>query len=263
MSTPKEPSFFAAEFRRGIPYYQQRYFRHWKQERFVGEASHRNLYLPYVAERIHQVNPAAQLVVMLRNPVERAYSHWWHYYSRGRESLSFADAIRSNARRITAGIVPHSESVYVAGRHEDRGGWNRGTYLDSGYYFEQLNRYRDLFPGSQLKVILLEDLESHPYSVIRGLHEFLGCRTISRLTFRLRRRNRQTRRTPAWLARLDTRWRAPSRLPPAVYATIRRGCQVRRRPAMDEETRMFLVDHFADHNRRLGEWLCRDLSHWV
>lgn len=53
----------------------------------MGESRHRNLYLPYVPVRIHNFNPEAKLVAVLRNPAERAASHWWHWRSRGLEQL--------------------------------------------------------------------------------------------------------------------------------------------------------------------------------
>ena len=260
MSSPKEPVFFASEFSRGVQFYQEKYFRHWRNERVVGEASHRNLYLPYVASRIHKINHASKLIVMLRNPVERAYSHWWHYHSRGRDELTFDQAVRRNAARLAAGITPDCESVYIAGRENDRGGWNRGTYLDSGYYFQQLNRYRELFPDGQLKVILLEDLRSRPYEVMRSVHEFLDCRPINPLTFRLRRKNEQARLSRSWRTKVESR-RFTIRLE-TVCSMLRRCWRIGRRPRMDEKTRCFLRAHYADHNRQLGDWLGRDLSHW-
>ena len=87
MSDPKEPFFFEAQFEQGLDHYHRTYFGHWNGERLIGESRHRNLYLPYVPERIHRVSPEARLIVMVRNPIERAYSHWWHWYSRGFERL--------------------------------------------------------------------------------------------------------------------------------------------------------------------------------
>lgn len=76
VSDPKEPFFFEAEFDRGATYYFNRYFSHWAGERIVGEARHRNLYMPYIPERILRFNPRARLIICVRNPTERAISHW-------------------------------------------------------------------------------------------------------------------------------------------------------------------------------------------
>src|SRR5204862_1223537 len=82
MSKPKEPFFFEAEYDRGPEYYYRRYFGGWNGQREVGESRHRNLYFPYIPARIHSYNPNARIIAVLRNPAERAISHWWHWYAR-------------------------------------------------------------------------------------------------------------------------------------------------------------------------------------
>jgi hypothetical protein len=73
-STPKEPIFFEAEYEKGFDYYWDTYFAAWDGQAAIGEARHRNLFLPYVAPRVHAACPDARLIVIVRNPVDRAYS---------------------------------------------------------------------------------------------------------------------------------------------------------------------------------------------
>ncbi len=96
MSKPKEPFFFEAEYDRGPEYYYRRYFGGWDGQREVGESRHRNLYFPYIPARIHQYNPEALILAILRNPAERAISHWWHWYARGKEDLGLFDALQAD-----------------------------------------------------------------------------------------------------------------------------------------------------------------------
>jgi hypothetical protein len=63
VSEPKEPLYFESEYERGVSYYFNRYFGHWSGEPIVGDARHRNLYLPYVPDRIFRYNPSARLIV--------------------------------------------------------------------------------------------------------------------------------------------------------------------------------------------------------
>jgi hypothetical protein len=102
MSKPKEPFFFEAEYDRGFDFYYRRYFGGWKGQREVGESRHRNLYFPFVPARIHAYNPEARILAVLRNPVERAISHWWHWYARGRKiclcSMPFKQIFSESAR---------------------------------------------------------------------------------------------------------------------------------------------------------------------
>ena len=78
LSTPKEPFFFEEEFDRGTEYYWRTYFADgWQGQPLVGEARNAHLFVPYVTRRIYETVPHARLIASLRNPVERAFSHWW------------------------------------------------------------------------------------------------------------------------------------------------------------------------------------------
>src|SRR3972149_6925354 len=101
----KEPIFFDAEYERGLDYYWKKYFSRWSGQPAVGEGRVFNLYLPFVPPRIRESIPGAKLIAVLRNPVERAYSHWWHRFSYRDEILPFHEAIRENLSRIARGIL--------------------------------------------------------------------------------------------------------------------------------------------------------------
>ena len=58
------------------------------------------LYHPVVPARLHALLPGARLIVLLRDPVRRAYSHYWHERDKGRESLAFEDAVAAEAERL-------------------------------------------------------------------------------------------------------------------------------------------------------------------
>jgi len=177
-SDPKEPIFFEAQFERGLPFYRDTYFRDWRGERLTGDARAHNLFLPFVPERIHALFPRAQLIAILRDPVDRAHSEWWHRYSRGRETRDFAAALEANVARIEAGITFEGERGardWVRGLRNRRDTSTRfGLYLDCGYYARQLRRYLDLYPREQLRVVLYDDLVRDPAGLVRSLWTFLG-----------------------------------------------------------------------------------------
>ena len=88
LSTPKEPYYFEDEYEQGPEFYWRTYFAAgWKGQSLIGDARAAHLYLPYVPRRIYTTVPEARLVAILRNPVERAFSHWWMRHSHGREPL--------------------------------------------------------------------------------------------------------------------------------------------------------------------------------
>ena len=81
----------------------------------VGEGRTWHLYLPFVAKRIRESLPDAKLLALLRDPVERVHSHWWHRYSRGQETLGFADAVAADRARIErGGTVPAYDYIDMA-----------------------------------------------------------------------------------------------------------------------------------------------------
>ncbi|MGF1506543.1 MAG: sulfotransferase domain-containing protein [Anaerolineae bacterium] len=267
MAEPKEPLFFEAAYEQGLDYYRTAYFPHWQGEPLIGEARHRNLYLPYVPERIHATNTDAKLIVMVRNPIQRAFSHWWYWLRRGVEILGFREAIHADFERICAGwrvntadeIARHCNALFPHGQGLYR------TYLDSGYYYEQIMRYVDLFGMEQLCILLLEDLRERPEQVMADVARFLGV-TVG--TFRPQMANISapapvTARVPGRRIyngvlngdRLPTRLRRLTRAP-----AVRRWAK---RHAIDRATRQWMRAHYATHNRRLGDLLNRDLSHWT
>lgn len=269
-SEPKEPLFFEAEYEKGLDWYWQRYFRGWRGEPVVGEGRVWNLYLPFVAPRIAEALPDARLVALLRDPVERAHSHWWHRHSRGEEPLGFEEAVAADraridrgerfegqegARRWREGLYPHS----VATRHR--------ALLDPGFYAEQIERYLALFPRERLHVILYDDLARDPEGVLRALFRFLGVDEDAAVAdTRPRNVRREAIRSPG-SARLFRMARTLQlrRVVPAPLRPVLRGLlpeRPARMPALASGTRRELVAYFEPHTRRLETLLDRDLDAW-
>jgi sulfotransferase family protein len=176
MSSNKEPTFFQIDYEKGMKYYFRKYFTDWRGEKVIGEAAHRNLYLPYVAKRIKRECPNAKFIVILRNPIDRAYSHYWYQYSRGIEKLSFEDAIQHDFNRIESGVDFNSEKKmkeYLCEKGLDANTSYFRTYLDSGYYYEQLKRYYDLFPKDNILVLNFNDFIENPEVVMTQVFSFL------------------------------------------------------------------------------------------
>ncbi len=271
MSNPKEPFFFECEYQRGLDHYQKTYFAHWKGEGIIGEARHRNLYLPYVPERIHRVNPNAKLLVILRNPIDRAYSHWWLLYYNKREKLKFPEAIEEDYERIQKGFrceTPEEIEQYCKNLGFD-GSTTKGhgiyrTYLDTGYYYEQISRYTKIFPVNQLKVILLEDLLKDPRKIIGEICQFLGLADVTTdKNFRFKKENEKE----TALFRNVSGVYGSSGLRALLPNWLRKGGRklidwIGRDPGMDSETREWLRVHYFAQNRALERFLKRDLSHW-
>ena len=268
-SEPKEPLFFEAEYEKGLEHYWETYFRGWRGQRAVGEGRVWNLYLPFVAPRIRESLPHARLIVLLRDPVERVHSHWWHRYSRGQESLGLAAALEADRARIERGegfVGEEGSHRWRAGLYRDGPSTGHRVLLDLGFYAEQLERYRALFPAAQCKVVLHEDLAADPPREMRELFGFVGVDPdvlVTDTTVRNRRpervRSPMARRALFAARALGLRRLVPRRLRTLEHALLERPEQ---RPALDPGLRRELVAYYESHNARLERLLGRDLSSW-
>jgi hypothetical protein len=136
------------------------------------ESSGYYLHHPLAAERIHRDLPGARLLVMLRDPVERAYSAHRHEYARGFEPAeSFERALDLEPERL-AGEVERlrAEPAYVSHAHRHQ------SYVDRGQYAEQLTRLFALFGRDRVYVLDSERFFTEPEDVYAGVLDFLGLR---------------------------------------------------------------------------------------
>jgi len=125
-------------------------------ETAIGEASPLYLYNATTPERIQHYVPDAKLIVVLRNPVERAHSAFTHLVRDSTEPYTdFAQALNEEDRRV-----------------EDNWSWI-WHYKRMGFYYEQLTRYFDLFEREQIVVYLYEDLNGNPVNVLQNAFRFL------------------------------------------------------------------------------------------
>lgn len=128
-----------------------------KAESAIGEASTSYLYRPEAAKRIHDMIPSAKLIVVLRNPTERAFSAYMHVVRDQRESArNFKEALSKETKRTKENWDPI---------------WH---FTKVGYYHEQLTRYYNLFPKEQIKVYLYDELVENPQMLLCDLFKFLS-----------------------------------------------------------------------------------------
>jgi hypothetical protein len=126
-------------------------------ETAIGEASHSYLYSPEAPERIREYAPDMKLIAILRNPAERAFSHYRQLIRDGREPITdFGRALEEEGTRIRD---------YW---------WPDFHYVQLGLYHAQLKRYYDLFGRDQIRIFLYEDWNSNPFGVAQNIFGFLG-----------------------------------------------------------------------------------------
>jgi Sulfotransferase domain len=109
--------------------------------------------------RIRNYHPQIKLIVLLRNPIDRAFSHWNMYRERNQESLGFLEAVKEEKNRI-------KEALPLQPR--------KCSYVDRGFYSEQLERVFRFFPRKQVHVIKFDDFRNKPREILAAVFDFLG-----------------------------------------------------------------------------------------
>src|SRR5712692_9972003 len=167
----KEVSFFDRHYARGAGWYRGNFPNALRARRaLVCEASPSYLFHPLAPERVAALVPRARLIVLLRDPVDRALSHYHHEVALGREELPFEDALAREEER-TRGEV---ERMLQDPAYFSEAWWNY-TYVARGRYAEQLERWLAFFPREQLLVLASDELSDEPAETYARVLEFLGA----------------------------------------------------------------------------------------
>src|SRR6266705_4808157 len=125
----------------------------------AGDFTPSYIYHQSASERIWNYNPKIKLLVLLRNPVERAFAHWNMQRFKGREPLDFFDAVKEEKTRIAG--APPAEA-------------RRFAYVDRGFYAQQLERLFKLFPREQVKGVKFEEFKDKQRETLASIFSFLG-----------------------------------------------------------------------------------------
>jgi sulfotransferase family protein len=163
----KEVSFFDRHYAKGEWWYRA----HMPVRRgsLVGEASPSYLFHPLAPERVSVMLPGARLIVLLRNPVDRAFSHYQHEVALGREPLSFEEALDREEERMQGEL----DRMLRDPSYFSLAWWNY-TYVARGRYAEQLERWFAAVPREQLLVLFTEELSADTAATYRRVLDFLG-----------------------------------------------------------------------------------------
>ncbi len=232
----------------------QHLFRSLPADKVKGEASVHYLYSDQARQAIARRAPECRLLVMLRQPADRAYSAFQRDRMHNIESLStFAEAIADGPRR-------------------EREGWHIGRFERLGYYAQFLKPYLDTFGEERIKVFLFDDLVERPQALMHELFAFLGIDTGFEPDMQQRFNETGVISNP--LIRFiwrDTR-RLRSLVMPYVPMRLRgkmfnlvAGTRVNRhrKEPIDPALRAELTERYRDDILQLQDLIGRNLSHWL
>jgi len=173
----KECHFFTARVRSRLwyqAYFLTRAARRRREQAcgrpvLVGEGTPYYLVHPAAPARVARLLPAARMIVLLRDPVERAYSHYRHEIRYGREHLTFEEALDAEPERIAG-----EHERLARSRFASSPAYQHHSYVERGRYAEQLERWFAHFDRSQVLVVFSEHLYADPASTTARVEEFLG-----------------------------------------------------------------------------------------
>jgi hypothetical protein len=146
----KEPHYFTHACHEPVSWYEA-FFEAARGEKAIGEASTWYMSDNEAPGRIAALLPDVRMIFLLRQPAERAYSHYWYRVARSTHvaATSFSDAIRSND-------------------------FDAKAYVGSSLYADHLKRWVEVFGRERVLVLLQDDLNADPQGVLRRIHEYLG-----------------------------------------------------------------------------------------
>jgi hypothetical protein len=245
ISSAKETLFFESEFERGLGWYQK-FFRHAEnadpKPLAIGEVSNTYIFSPQAASRIAETFPQVRLLSTIRDPIERAFSHFLFERRNGSVGDDFEEALRL-----------------------------RPDFISRGLYHQHLTPYFDRFDSDHLKVFIYDDMVADIDSYATNLFNYLGVDPggVDHDTIHQRVLGASQARSK-WVARcavaagrgvrslgfpeLVTKLKG-SWISQALFRPLDR----KNTPKLDPQTRIRLHDYFRDDLTRLSERLNRDL----
>jgi hypothetical protein len=261
----KEPNFFGDDLTRHYGRLSMAdylaLFRDAQPGQRVGEASTWYLYSSSAAREIAEFSPAAQIIVLLRNPIDVMYAQHSQLLFRADENLTdFATALEAEPARLRGEQLRpppvRPETLF---------------YRESVHFTEQLERYFDVFGRRRVHVVLFDDLVADTATTYRAVLEFLAIDPTFRPDFTAYNENKRVR--SGVLQRLV--YKPPGPLLPAVRrlrrfplvhrlrdGILRLNSRAEKRQAMDPVLRGQLLAEFTPEIERLSGMIGRDLSAW-
>jgi len=224
-----------------------RLFANARRQTALGEASVCYLWSPTAPARIAEKLPHAKILLMLRNPVDRAYSQYLHGLSSGAIRWTFREHVNRNLRHESTQISVHY------------------PFLEFGLYAEQLARYRERFNGN-MWVGFYDDFKVRPKEVMHEIFRFLGVAPDFTPAMEQRHLVMQAPRSSAvgWLRRLGI-WQMAAGVTPSRLRPDFRHSLMHEPGAMEMQSadRRYLIDYYREDIAALADMTGRDLDKWL
>jgi len=234
MPTQKEVHFFNRHYDKGVDWYEN-IFRD-ATEKTIGEATPGYLYHEHIPELIKKHLPDVKLIACLRDPVDRAYSHYWY---------------REDERRAQNISITFEEKIQMTPR-----------LIEEGMYARKLSKYLELYPRDNILLLFYDDLKSDPAQYLRDTFRFLEVNTDFKSPLLDKKLNVAASKIGRTRILFHLQ-RALNKL--GVYGLAKSVDKINRKqlPPIKMETRKMLIDqYYLEDIKQLEAITGRDLSTW-
>ena len=169
-----EIGFFDSNYELGFNWYKSMFPTKFQRKKIesktniciTGEDTPFYFWSKKAAERIKEDFPKIKLIILLRNPIDRAYSNYHLGIRLGSESLSFEDSIKKEMELLEKNNDIESNGIEKFLRPR--------SYIAKGLYYNQIRKWFELFSKDQILVINTENLSNKPSQTLEKVFEFLG-----------------------------------------------------------------------------------------
>jgi len=247
MSEPKELNFFNIDsnYEKGIEWYSS-FFKSWHSEKVAGECTPEYMWDKRVAERMPKIIPSAKILFILRNPIDRAYSAYWHAVRYGRENLSFEEAIKVEPERM--------KKDYMTRRYN--------SYIDRGFYYRQIKPFLKYYDNTKIIILIFEEYKENPIETLIKVTNFFEISHDSSYLSRASIERRNIAMIPRSI-KLQSLYKVLNKhFPMATRLLGRLNLKKEVYSPMAEHVREMLVNKYYESNRQLEELLKKKLIQW-
>jgi len=268
VSKVKETHFFTDNYEKGIKYYEK-YFENAGNAEALGEATPAYCFLPFALDRIKACYPDIKLILCLRNPMERAFSHWLMYKDAGVEKASFREAIDINLRQMLQVNFENDQGAALWNTRRkhvgDTGKWIR-IYIQPGMYASIIRDIQQRFGVEQVKYIFMDDLKNNFSDVMKELFTFLQVENTFIIHNKQEKNfyyNRKIYRILSKTIGVKTT-RNISKAMPTNFKSLfkKQKHKVVEKPKLILDDRKFLYDIYRSDIHNLEKLSGKDLSNW-
>ncbi len=259
----KDLPFFTKDawYNKGSDFYEA-LFDSWRNQHIIASADVNLAYFQEAPERLYHFDPGLNLLFMVRNPIDRAYSGYNYAVQRGLENRTFSEAIEEE----------------IAGKQAYQTYFQKAQldYTGHSLYYHQIQRYLHFFNRNQLYIGIFEDYKASPHGFIQDVLKFLNVRedfsfqvkqNVTKGGYRFKFLNdflhkESIRNSNAIQGPLEM-------LPPALRIKLQRKLYLwlanfnkkhRQTPPMSSDTKIRLKEYFEDEVKRLGQLVEQDLT---